>query len=121
VVITKETVIALGNNCFLNSDKEVLIKDGLKIALSRTQFRILLYLADHIGACVAYEDLMHYIWGEESKCCKDELYVYINRLRKLIENNPNSPRRLVSMHGIGYTLLSHNPTRSGEATGLADS
>jgi DNA-binding response OmpR family regulator len=36
------------------------------------------------------------------------LYVYINRLRKLIENNPNRPRRLVSMHGIGYTLLSHN-------------
>jgi DNA-binding response OmpR family regulator len=109
MAIVKEAAIALGNNCFLDSEQELLIKNGLQIALSRTQFRILLCLASHLGQCVTYEALTRYAWGSGNKCCKDELYVYISRIRKLIENNPRQPRKLIAMHGIGYSLLSQNP------------
>lgn len=81
------------------------IKDGLAIALSRTQFRLLHLLAQNLGRPVSSRDLIIYAWGDEESIDKNDLYVYISRIRQRLENNAKNPQFLLSLRGVGYILL----------------
>ena len=96
--------IPLGDNCYLDVDKEVIVKDKLPIALSRVQFRLLYYLANKLGQPVFNHELTAYAWGSEAFVSRNDLYVYINRLRQRLEDNPKKPTCLLSLRGLGYIL-----------------
>jgi DNA-binding response OmpR family regulator len=83
--------------------RERLVKDGLVIALSRTQFRLLFLLAQNLGCPVSSGDLIGYVWGDNE--FRNDLYVYINRIRQRLEKNPKSPKYLMSLRGMGYILF----------------
>ncbi len=95
--------IRIGAHCYLDVFRETLVKDGLPIALSRTQFRIIYLLAQNLGQPVLYRDLILYAWGD-AECCRNDLYVYINRIRQRLEKHPKSPQHLLSVRGVGYVL-----------------
>ena len=96
--------ISLGEACSLAVDREELVKDGLAMALSRTQFRLLYCLALRMGEPVATNQLIEFTWGNSSFVSKNELYVYINRLRNRIEDDPKQAKCLLSIRGLGYVL-----------------
>lgn len=95
--------IRIGADCYLDLFRETLVKDGLPIVLSRTQFRIIYLLAQNLGQPVSYQDLIIYARGDEY-FSKDELYVFINRIRHKLEKNPKKPQYLLSVRGVGYVL-----------------
>jgi len=96
--------ILLGENCYLDVENEILVKDNLPIALSRIQFRLLYYLTLHLGHPVSDQHLISYGWGTEAFISRNDLYVYINRLRQRIEDDPKKPECLLSLRGVGYVL-----------------
>lgn len=96
--------IILGEKCYLDVENEILVKDNLPIALSRIQFRLLYYLAQHLGQPVSDQELANYAWGTEAFISKSALYVNINRLRQRLEDNPKMPKCLMSLRGSGYVL-----------------
>lgn len=96
--------LSLGDDCILDVVGETLIKDGISIRLSRIQCRILHYMAEHLGQPVTNEELMQYVWGNDSTVTKRELYVYINRIRKRLEQDYRHPQYLFSLRGLGYVL-----------------
>jgi DNA-binding response OmpR family regulator len=96
--------IAVGNNCFLDLNFETLIRDNMVISLSRTQFRLLYYLVQHLGKPVKSEELIAYAWGEFSTSKLCDLYVYINRLRQRIGDDTAKPKFLLTIRNIGYIL-----------------
>lgn len=103
MVFDDHNEISLGYNCTLNLNTEILIKDQLPIALSRIQFRLLYLLSKNLGKPVPLGDLTEYGWGNVYSTRAD-LYVYINRLRRLIEDLPKKPKCLLTVHGYGYIL-----------------
>ncbi|WP_376767972.1 winged helix-turn-helix domain-containing protein [Neobacillus endophyticus] len=100
----KNNHLPIGEECYLDLELEVLVKDEFKISLSRLQFRILFYLATKLNQCVKYEELINFTWGSDSFITKQQLYVYINRIRERIEDNPRKPKCLFSVRGGGYVL-----------------
>lgn len=102
--------ILLGEKCYLDVEKEILVKDNLPIALSRIQFRLLHYLAQHVGQPVSDQNLIRYAWGAEAFVSRNDLYVYINRLRQRLEDNPKRPECLLSLRGKGYVLYTRKNT-----------
>ncbi|MEA4901025.1 winged helix-turn-helix domain-containing protein [Desulfitobacterium sp.] len=100
--------IPLGRNCYLDAEREILVKNNLPIALSRIQFRILYYLAQHMGQPVTDKELINYAWGTDSFVSRNDLYVCINRLRQRLEDNPKKPNSLLSLRGKGYVLYFNN-------------
>ncbi len=95
--------IWIGANCYLDLFRETLVRGGLPIALSRTQFLLLHLLAQNLGQPVSYQDLIIYARGDEY-FSKDELYVFINRIRHKLEKNSKKPQYLLSVRGVGYVL-----------------
>lgn len=77
--------------------------NGLEVALTRTEFRLLCELAEHAGLVLSRQQLLERVWeydyGDERL-----VDVHIGRLRQKIEDDPAAPRRLVTVRGLGYKL-----------------
>jgi two-component system KDP operon response regulator KdpE len=68
------------------------------------EFELLSYLASHPNKVVSHGDLLHAVWGPEYGGETEYLRVFINRLRKKIEQRPTAPRYLLTATGVGYRL-----------------
>jgi two-component system, OmpR family, response regulator VicR len=75
-----------------------------EIAVTATEGVILHELLKNAGRVVTYSRLAEAVWGENYQNAIEALWVYIRRLRKKIEENPEDPQRIVTKPGIGYLL-----------------
>ncbi|TWR23842.1 response regulator transcription factor [Mucilaginibacter pallidiroseus] len=105
---------------FLNSEKteshkfgnmehlpntHLLIRDGRKTELTILENRILLYFLKNKNKVINREELMMEVWGYNADVNTRTLDMHIVRLRKKIENNPDSPTYLQTVRGIGYKFV----------------
>ncbi|MBP1702146.1 MAG: afsQ, partial [Chloroflexi bacterium] len=44
------------------------------------------------------------VWGAEFVGQPQVVYVHIRWLREKVEENPNQPRRIITVRGVGYKL-----------------
>ncbi|MDR3335504.1 MAG: response regulator transcription factor [Treponema sp.] len=81
----------------------LLKKGDDKVQLSAKEYEVLAYLAEHAGRPSGPEQ----IYGEVWKNAYGDLTtvaVYIQRLRKKIEDDPGEPQYIETVHGMGYRL-----------------
>lgn len=82
---------------------EVFVDDKM-VFLSATEYRILLQLAQNVGKVVPAEQLLKDVWGDEYTGDKEILWVSISRLRQKLEQDPRSPRHILTRSGVGYII-----------------
>lgn len=99
------------NYVYLKEDRYIdlenfsFVKQGMSIHLSHTEFLILKLLCKNLRIPVSHSEIIDYVWrGYVTN--RKILYVYINRIRKKIEDNPNKPKFLLAVRGYGYVLMS---------------
>jgi len=85
----------------------MLIRDGNRIELTILENRILLYFLQNLDRVISREELMEVVWGYTSNVNTRTLDMHIVRLRKKIEENPDKPRYLVTIRGMGYKFVSN--------------
>ncbi len=79
---------------------------GTQLRLSKTELRVLLYLARHSGRAVPTSELLSAIWksnepiGETAGPVKS----CIRRLREKIELDPAHPQCVLTVRGCGYLV-----------------
>jgi DNA-binding response OmpR family regulator len=77
---------------------------GQPVDLRPREFDLLHALALQPNSVVSVDDLLTTVWGAEFIGEPQVVYVHIRWLRKKIEENPDSPKRIVTVHGVGYKL-----------------
>lgn len=82
-----------------------LIKNGKKVELTILENRILLYFLKNRNKVIHREELMLEVWGYNADVNTRTLDMHIVRLRKKIEENPDSPLFLQTVRGIGYKFV----------------
>lgn len=80
-------------------------KGGKEIELTAREFYILLYLAKNQGRIISRERLYETVWGEDSYGCDNTIMVHIRHLREKLEDDPATPKYIVTMKGLGYKLV----------------
>jgi DNA-binding response OmpR family regulator len=78
---------------------------GRSVDLTAKEFAILHTLAIDPGRVVSTEDLLVRVWGAEYAGEPQVVYVNIRWLREKIEDDPNKPRRILNVRGVGYKLV----------------
>jgi DNA-binding response OmpR family regulator len=73
--------------------------------MTRKEFGILRFLAAKPGQVVTREDLLNEVWGYENYPTTRTVDNHLTNLRKKIEADPSEPRRLITVHGVGYKLV----------------
>lgn len=78
-------------------------KNGDEILLSKLEYRLLIYLMENKNHVLSKEQILSHIWDNEGKYVDNNtLSVNISRLRAKIEEDVASPKRIKTIHGIGY-------------------
>jgi DNA-binding response OmpR family regulator len=81
-------------------------RDGTEIPLTRTEFDLLVELAQRPGQVLSRDQLLDHVWGYDYLGDSRLVDAHVRRLRLKIEDQPDEPRLLVTVRGIGYRLLS---------------
>ena len=92
---------------YLDMERFSLIKKGFAIPFSPTQFLILKRLAQTLGKPVSASEIIYSVWGKNGLSSNNDLHIYINRIRKKIEDNPRKPKYLLTVRGYGYLLQTY--------------
>lgn len=79
----------------------VLKKDGVKISLSTKEYEVLEYLVKNAGQVISPEKIYQSVWKVEYGDIT-AVAVYIQRLRKKIEDNPADCKYIKTDFGNGY-------------------
>jgi two-component system response regulator MtrA len=74
------------------------------VDLTPLEFDLLLALAEKVGQVLSVDDLLNRVWGEEYVGQPQVVYVHIHGLRERLEEDPQDPRRIVTVRGVGYKL-----------------
>jgi DNA-binding response OmpR family regulator len=75
---------------------------GKRVKLSPTEFRILSCLIKNRGWIVTHEQLLEKAWGPNYIGDKSFVKLYIRYLRQKIEENPHTPKLILTERGVGY-------------------
>jgi len=75
---------------------------GKTVELSALEFRLLHYLASHPGMVFSRDQLLDSVWGNDRTVTPRSVDVYIRRVREKIENQPQQPIYVQTVHGVGY-------------------
>lgn len=83
---------------------------GVPVHLTAVQWRLLDALLRAGGHPVPTRQLLREVWGPGHEDDDAYLRVYVHRLRRLLEDDPSQPRRLLNAPGLGYRLVTGPPT-----------
>lgn len=75
------------------------------LEMTRKEFGLLRLLAARAGEVVSREELLNEVWGYENYPSTRTVDNHIASLRSKIEEDAAQPRRLLTVHGVGYKLV----------------
>lgn len=76
------------------------------LLLTPTEFRLLMYLAQHPGQVLSRAQILDAVWGYDVDLGDDRtVTVHIRRLREKVELDPGNPALILTVPGIGYRLV----------------
>jgi DNA-binding response OmpR family regulator len=80
--------------------------EGIPVQMSHKEFEILHFLWKKRNQTVSRDELLNNIWGYEENPATRTVDNFIVKLRNKIEKDPNHPQIILTVHGIGYKLVS---------------
>lgn len=86
----------------LDLKRRTVMVDGLLVELSRLEFDLLAALALHPGLAWTRERLLERLWGPDFPGTERVVDVHITALRKKLGDDPERPRYIETVRGVGY-------------------
>jgi hypothetical protein len=84
-------------------DHDVVVADR-RARLTRSELRILLFLAAEPGRARTRGEILRHLWNTEHVGDERACDAHISNLRRKIERDPARPDRVVTLRGVGYAL-----------------
>lgn len=96
-------------NIKVNFKNYIAFQGMQEIKLSHKEFEILHYLYKHEGKTVHRDDLMSNVWSIDYDITTRTVDNFILKLRQKIEADPNNPKIILTVHGVGYKMVIGQP------------
>ncbi|MBM7866228.1 response regulator [Heliobacterium gestii] len=94
------------DNIIIDLQGHRVIRNSLEIYLTAKEFEMLAFFCRHPQQVFTVGQLFETIWGEEF-CETRTVIVHISNLRKKIEENPLSPKYILTVRGVGYKFAAN--------------
>ncbi len=88
----------------IDKEKCCAFKNGEPIQLGAKEYRLLLHFMENPERVFTKRQLYQAVWDEEYYFDDNTVMVHISRIRSRIEADPQKPRYLKTIRGIGYKL-----------------
>ncbi|MBR1824461.1 MAG: response regulator transcription factor [Ruminococcus sp.] len=93
-------------NVTIDPIKGIVFKNGCEITMSALEYRLLLVFFSNKNQMLSRDRLAEELWSLTKEFVSDNtISVYIRRLREKIEDDPQSPRIIITVRGLGYKAV----------------
>lgn len=92
----------------LNLRNHTLTKRGRFIELTQVEFQMMEYFFTNPDAALDRTDILNRVWGNAYFGEEKIVDVNIRRLRMKVEDNPSTPKHLVTVWGLGYKWITED-------------
>lgn len=89
----------------IDPDKCEVSIDGRTIGLTAREYELLKTMAENKGRVLSRERLYETVWGETGFGYDNTVMVHIRHLREKIESDPNDPKYIITLKGLGYKVV----------------
>jgi len=86
--------------------------DGELVQLRPTEYRLLYHLVQNAGWVLTHEQILTKVWGYEYRDEPHYVRLYVNYLRKKIEQDPANPKYILTERGVGYRFVDYRREQS---------
>ena len=101
---TPQDIIRVGR-ITIDTHRHRVEKDGVEVALTPKEFKIIATLASDPNAVFSRDQLTEAVWGKDFVGETTSITVFIRKLREKIEDDPSDPTIVETVWGIGYRLV----------------
>jgi DNA-binding response OmpR family regulator len=92
-------------NLSVNFKNYIAIRGETEAKMSYKEFEILHYLYMNAGKIIQRDDLMSDVWSIDYEVTTRTIDNFILKLRQKIEADPNNPKIILTVHGVGYKMI----------------
>src|SRR5437899_12601960 len=90
----------------IDRERHEVRRDGRALAMTTAEFRLLLALAEADGRVLSRDALLDALYGHGATDTLDRtIDVYVGRLREKLGDDPERPRYIATVRGVGYRTL----------------
>ena len=89
-------------NIQVNFENGDVVKDGVAVSLATKELELLRCLVNHRGNVVTRDELLEGVWGYQPGVTSRTIDVHIAWLRQKLEDNPQFPKHIHTIRGMGY-------------------
>ena len=93
----------ISDEIFLDTSTHKLVKTGKVIDLKIREYNMLLYILKNRGRVVTKDELLKEAWEDEF-IGEGTLPVHARRIRMKLEEDPDNPKILKTIWGVGYIV-----------------
>ncbi len=86
----------------LDTKQAAVFREGKQLTLSAKEYQLLLYFAQHPRETLSRDVLLREVWHYQADVSTRTVDVHVGWLRQKIEDDPKTPCRIVTRHGLGY-------------------
>ncbi len=101
------TILRIDDRLSVDFNRHQVLVNDERIDLRPTEYRLLNHLIQNAGWVVPHETLLAKVWGYEYRDETHYLRLYINYLRKKIEDDPANPYYILTERGVGYRFVDY--------------
>ena len=98
-------IIEVDDRLKLDFDRREIWVGGELVKLRPTEYRLLYHLVQNAGWVVSHDQLLAKVWGYEYRDEPHYVRLYINYLRKKLEEDPSNPKYILTERGVGYRFV----------------
>lgn len=88
----------------IDKKRHIVTIRNASIALTPTEFEILVLLCSHPNVVFSMEEIFESVWKEKYFDSNNTVMVHIRKLREKIEKNPRYPEYIKTVWGVGYKV-----------------
>lgn len=98
-----EPILTCGDLAVDLNLRRVMLKDR-EIKLTPNEYEIIKTLIKHAGRVLTHKQILQAVWGNDYGNDTQYVRVYMNQLRRKLEDDPARPRYIITESGVGYRL-----------------
>jgi two-component system alkaline phosphatase synthesis response regulator PhoP len=101
----EEGIIDVDGRLKIDFGRHEVFVDGEEVKLRPTEYRLLYHLVKNAGWVLTHDQILSKVWGYEYENEPHYVRLYINYLRKKLEEDVANPKYILTERGVGYRFV----------------
>jgi DNA-binding response OmpR family regulator len=86
-------------------DRRIISRRGAEVKATRLEYELLTFFLHNVDRPLTRDMILNSVWGFEAYPNTRTVDAHVVRLRQKLEEVPNAPRHLLTVHGLGYRFV----------------